>query len=273
MGIDSEDYDNDGWPDILKANFSDDTNNLYRNDHSGEFTDLAGPASIGPISIPFLGFGAKFFDFDNDGWKDIWITNGHVNPQVDSHAFGVTYAQHPFLFHNLGNAKFGEVSQSSGAALTRRYAGRGAAVADFWNRGRQDVLISVLDGTPVLLRNDTITSGHWLRIKTVGKNSNRDGFGARVELTAGGRTQSMLVRANSSFESASDPRTHFGLGTASKADSIVVRWPSGRVDTLGPEPADQELVIEEGRGVMARHQAEKTPPRPATTTKRNKNRH
>jgi len=252
MGLDSEDYDNDGWPDILKTNFSDDTNNLYHNDHTGEFTDMAGPANIGPVSIPFLGFGAKFFDFDNDGWKDIWIANGHVNPQVDGQSFGVTYAQRPFLFHNLGGGKFEEIGQSVGTPLGHRYVGRGAAVADFWNTGHEDVLISVLDGSTVLLRNDSPTSAHWLRIKTVGKSSNRDGFGARIEVKVGGTTQTMQVRANSSFESASDPRTHFGLGTASKVDAIVVRWPSGKVDTVAGETADQELVIEEGRGVIER---------------------
>ncbi|HEY7095839.1 MAG TPA: CRTAC1 family protein [Terriglobales bacterium] len=260
MGIDSADYDRDGWPDILKTNFSDDSNNLYRNDHNGEFTDMAGPANIGPVSIPFLGFGAKFFDFDNDGWPDIWISNGHVNPQVEGHSFGVTYAERPFLFHNLGTGKFAEIGQSSGTALSRRVVGRGATVADFWNRGRQDVLMSVLDGSPVLLRNETATTGHWLRIKTVGTASNRDGYGARIEIKVGGATQTALVRSNSSFESASDPRTYFGLGTSTKVDSIVVRWPSGKVDNVDVEPADQELVIEEGRGVVARHAAI-TPPR------------
>src|SRR3989475_8111889 len=109
MGVDSADYDNDGWPDIVKTNFSDDANNLYHNDHNGEFTDRAGPAEIGPVSIRFLGFGAKFFDFDNDGWKDIFIANGHVNPQVDKHTFGVTYAEQLLLFHNLKRGKFEEI--------------------------------------------------------------------------------------------------------------------------------------------------------------------
>jgi len=253
MGIDSADYDNDGWPDIVKTNFSDDANNLYHNDHNGEFTDMAGPAGIGPVSIPFLGFGAKFFDFDNDGWKDIFIANGHVNPQVDKHTFGVTYAERPLLFHNLKTGKFEEIGSHSGTALARRYAARGTAVADFLNNGRQDVIMTVLDGSPVLLRNQTPAAGHWLCIKTIGKRSNRDGFGARVEIKAGGLTQYDEVRANSSFESASDPRLHFGLDNATRVDSIVVRWPSGKVDTVENEDADQELVIEEERGITARH--------------------
>jgi len=253
MGIDSADYDNDGWPDIVKTNFSDDANNLYHNDHNGQFTDMAGATGFGSVSIPFLAFGVKFLDFDNDGWKDIFVANGHVNPQVDKHSFGVTYAERPLLFHNLRGQKFDEIGMDAGSAMTRRYVARGAATADFLNTGAEDVLITVLDGPPVLLRNQTQKRGHWLRIKTVGTRSNRDGFGARVELKAGGITQNAEVRANSSFESASDPRLHFGLGSATRVESIVVHWSSGKVDRLQGEAADQELVIEEGRGVIAKH--------------------
>jgi enediyne biosynthesis protein E4 len=195
----------------------------------------------------------KFLDFDNDGWKDIFVGNGHVNPQVDQHSFGVTYAQRPLLFHNLRDSKFAEIGMRSGEALNRHYVARGAASADFWNSEHQDMLISVLDGSPVLLRNTSTQSGHWLRIKLVGSKSNRDGFGAQVEVKTGDLTQRSEARANSSFESASDPRLHFGLGVASKVDSISVRWPSGRVETIGSEMGDQELVIAEGQGVVARH--------------------
>ena len=262
MGIDSADYDNDGWPDIIKTNFSDDANNLYHNDHNGEFTDVAGGGGLGAISVPFLGFGAKFIDFDNDGWKDVFIANGHVNPQVDGHSFGVSYAERPFLFHNLRNGKFEEIGTHSGAALARRYVGRGAAAADFLNNGKQDLLMSVLDGSPVLLRNQSKAVGHWVRIKTIGKVSNRDGFGARVEVTAGGLTQQDEVRANSSFESVSDPRLHFGLGAATRIEKVVVRWPSGKVDTIGNEPVDRELTIEEGLGVVSQKPATAAPQTP-----------
>jgi enediyne biosynthesis protein E4 len=250
MGVDSADYDNDGWPDIAKANFSDDSNNLFHNDHAGEFTDMAGPSNFGPISIPFLGFGMKFLDFDNDGWKDIFVADGHVNPQVDQHSFGVTYAERPLLFHNLRNGKFEEIATRTGAAMSHRYVARGAATADFFNEGRQDLLVSVLDASPLLLRNKSQQDGHWLRIKTVGVRSNRDGFGAHVQVKALGLTQSGEVRANSSFESASDSRLYFGLGAATQIDSISVRWPSGAVDRIGPLQADQEITIKEGSGIV-----------------------
>jgi hypothetical protein len=260
MGVDSRDYDNDGWPDIVKINFSDDSNNLYHNDHNGQFTDMAGPAGIGPVSVPFLGFGVRFFDFDNDGWQDFFVANGHVNPQVDQHSFGVSYAERPFLFHHLGDGKFSEIGASAGAAMNRRYVGRGLATADFLNRGSVDLIMTVLDGSPVVLRNQRRPPGHWLEIKTVGRGSNRDGFGAQVEIKAGGKTQWMEVRANSSFESASDPRLHFGLGSATKVDSVIIRWPSGKVDTIGARDADQELVCEEGRGVVERPAAARPAP-------------
>jgi hypothetical protein len=149
------------------------------------------------------------------------------------------------------DGKFAEVGLKSGAPLSRRYVARGAATADFLNKGSEDLLVTVLDGSPVLLRNQSTGKGHWLRIKTVGKKSNRDGFGARVEVVAGHLKQSAEVRANSSFESASDPRLQVGLGAATRVDSIVVRWPSGAVDSIGTQAVDQELLIEEGKGLVS----------------------
>jgi hypothetical protein len=288
MGIDAADYDRDGWLDIVKTNFSDDDNNLSHNDRNGEFTDLAGAAGVGAISNPYLGFGAKFLDYDNDGWPDIFIANGHVDPQVEGQSFGVGYAERPFLFHNLADksadksadkasdksgdksvsdksvsktGRFEEVGEKAGGALTKKYVGRAALTADFWNRGRQDLLITNLDVSPVLLRNEVPSIGHWLRIKTIGSKSNRDGFGARIEITVDGVARYSEVRAGSSFESSSDPRVHFGLGAATKVESVVIRWPSGVIDKLGPEEADQELVVREGHGIIGRGVMERNPER------------
>ena len=251
MGVDAADYDHSGRQSIAKTNFSDDHNNLYHNDGDGNFTDVEGPSEFGPISIPFLGFGMKFADFDNDGWPDAFVANGHVNPQVDKYDFGVTYAERYLLFHNQSDGKFEEIGPSAGPAFRTKQVARGAATADLFNDGVLDLVVSHLDSSPSVLRN-TSARQHWIRIRTIGTKTNRDGFGARITVTAGGMTQLQEVRANSSFESASDPRSHFGLGSAAKVDSIVVRWPSGTVDTVANEASDVELVIEEGKGVTQR---------------------
>jgi hypothetical protein len=247
MGVDFGDYDRDGLPDLVKTNFSDDTNNLYRNHGNGEFIDMAGPAGFGPVSIPFLGFGVRFLDFDNDGWKDVFVANGHVNPQVDAHSFGVSYAQRPLLFHATGNGRFAEIGLRAGPALKTVRVGRGAAVANFDNDGRLDLVVTSLDASPVLLRNAS-QAGNWLRIRTVGTKSNRDGYGARIAVTAGSVTQTDQVRAGSSYVSSSDSRLHFGLGKAARVDRIVIFWPSGLEDTIPNVAANQEIVIEEGHG-------------------------
>ena len=255
MGVDSADYDQDGLPDIVKTNFSDDSNNLYHNDGSGQFTDLAGPSGFGPVSVPFLAFGVKFADFRNSGWQDVFVANGHVNPQVDGHGFGVTYAERPLLFENVRSGRFAEVGLKAGPAMAIKRVGRGVATGDFLNNGTINVVMTVMDGSPVLLRNATVGPGHWLRIKTIGTRSNHDGFGARIELTAGGTSQQLEVRANSSYLSSSDPRVHFGLGEATRVDSITVHWPSGLVERLGGQASDEELVVKEGSGVVERHSA------------------
>jgi hypothetical protein len=248
MGVDFGDYDNDGLPDLVKTNFSDDTNNLYHNNGDGTFDDRAGAAGFGVVSVPFLGFGVRFLDYDNDGWKDILVANGHVNPQVDEHAFGITYAQRALLFHNLRDGRFEEVGLRAGPALGQRRVSRGLAVADINNDGALAVLISNLDGGPTLLRNVSKPRGHWIRLKLIGTRSNRDAYGARVEIVAGGLKQVDEVRANSSYLSASDARLHFGLGSATRVDRVVIRWPSGLVEKLATLPVDSETVIREGMG-------------------------
>ncbi len=258
MGVDSADFDHDGWLDIAKINFSDDANNLYRNDGHGGFEDVAGPTGFGPISVPILGFGVKFADFDNDGWDDIFVANGHVNPQVDQHSFGVSYAERPLVFHNLGRRaaqtsalpSFEEVGQASGAAVAANRVGRGLATADFWNRGSLDVVMQVMDGSVVLLRNQTThqPQNHWITIQGLGTASNRNGYGARVEIVSGGVHRVGEIRAGSSYLSSSDPRLHFGLGSAAKIDSIRIHWPSGRTEEWRDIAADQILQLKEGSG-------------------------
>jgi hypothetical protein len=246
MGSDFGDYDNDGWPDLVKTNFSDDANNLYHNNGDGTFDDHAGAAGFAEVSIPFLGFGVHFLDYDNDAWKDIFVANGHVNPQVDEHAFGITYAQRALLFHNLRNGRFEEIGLKAGAALRARRVSRGLAVADFNNDGALGVLITNLDGSPTLLRNVSKPRGHWIRLKLIGTHSNRDAYGARVEIVAGGLKQVDEVRANASFLSASDSRLHFGIGAAIQIDRVLVRWPSGLVERVEKVGVDRETIIREG---------------------------
>lgn len=248
MGVDFGDYDNDGLPDLVKTNFSDDANNLYHNNGDGTFDDRAGVAGFGAVSVPFLGFGVRFLDYDNDGRKDIFVANGHVNPQVDEHPFGITYAQRALLFHNLRNGRFEEVGLRAGPALAQRRVSRGLAVADINNDGALAVLISNLDGSPTLLRNVSKPRGHWIRLKLIGTRSNRDAYGAGVEVVAGGLKQVDEVRANSSYLSASDARLHFGLAAETAVERLIIRWPSGLVEKLGNLPVDREVVIREGSG-------------------------
>jgi enediyne biosynthesis protein E4 len=243
MGVDSADYDNDGLPDLVKTNFSDDANNLYHNDGGGSFTDVAGPTGFGPISIPFLGFGVKFVDFDDDGWQDVVVANGHVNPQVEGRGFGVTYSERPLMFRNI-RGRMKEFGLFAGLPAKTAYRGRGLATADLFNDGSAVIILTQIDGAPVLLR----CSGpqrNWIQIKTIGTRSNRDGFGARVEVRAGDQVWHQEVRANTSYLSASDPRLHFGLGKATKVDSILVRWPSGTVNRIGVRNAGERVELKE----------------------------
>ncbi len=215
MGVDAADFDSDGDFDIAKINFSDDMNNLYRNDGNGEFTDVAGPSRFGPISTPFLGFGVRFADFDNDGWPDVMVANGHVNPQVDGKKFGVDYAERNLLFRNRGDGTFDEIGETAGPAMRVRRLGRGLAVADFDHDGRLDVLFSNLDGSPVLLKNVSPAKNNWIGVKAP--------VGSRVEVRAGNRVQVQEIRTNSSYESSSEPIAHFGLGSLGRVDSVTVK--------------------------------------------------
>ena len=250
MGVDVSDFDRDGWLDIAKTNFSDDTNNLYRNLGNGQFEDVNGSSGFGPVSKPFLGFGLKFFDFDNDGWPDVLVANGHVNPQVEGKGFGVTYRERNLLFHNLQNGRFEEMGERAGSWLRIPRVGRGLAIADIDNDGRMDILISNLNGSPILAHN-TAVAGHAILLRLIGSKSNRSAIGARVEVVTSSLTQIDEVRANSSYLSASDLRLHFGTGKYSKIDHLLVKWPSGTKQRFDQIKVDQEVTIDESKGIIS----------------------
>ena len=264
MGTDAADYDNDGWPDLIKGNFSDDYNNLYHNNHDGTFTDVAYPAGFGSVSWLFTTFGAKFLDYDNDGWKDIFVVDGMVFPQIDRYRTGITYAERNLLFHNLGNGKFDEVGLRSGPALAIRKVSRGLATADYDDDGDLEMMVSNMNDSPDLIRHARKNFDHSILVKTIGVESNRDGIGAEVKVVAGGMTQWDEVRSGGSYLSSSDLRLHFGLGKAKKIDRMEVHWPSGRNDVIADAPMDRILTVKEGQGLV-----ESTPfDKPATPTRR-----
>ncbi len=247
MGIDTADVLHNGQPDILITNFSGEQLTLYRRDTSGLFLDVAARSGVGNATQMYLGFGAFFFDYDLDGWPDLFVTNGHVMDDIERRDAGVTYAEPSLLFHNRGQGQFEDVSGQSGQALSVPRVGRGAACGDFNNDGSPDILIMTNGGKPALLRNNNNTGNGWIRLILVGTESNRDAIGARVRVTVGDQTQSQEVRTSASYLSANDRRLLFGLGTASQADRVEIRWPSGKVQQAsGPIPRGTTRTIREG---------------------------
>ncbi len=250
MGTDFADYDNDGWGDLVKGNFSDDSKNLYHNNRDGTFTDVAYRAGLGDVGWLFTTFGAKFLDYDNDGWKDIMLANGQTFPQIDRYQTGITYAERNLLFHNRGDGKFDEVGLQSGPGFAVRKVGRGLATADYDNDGDLEMMVSTMNSSPELLRHRHKNPNHSILVKTVGTKSNRDGIGAEVKVIAGNLTQFDTVRSGGSYLSSSDLRLHFGLGPRTGIDRVDVRWPSGQTDTVVSPPIDHVLVIKEGQGLV-----------------------
>ena len=247
MGSTVADYDGDGRPDIFKTNFSDDTSTLYRNEGDGTFTDVTTSAGIG-VNTQYLGWGTMFMDMDNDGWPDLMLVNGHVYPEVDSGNLGSTYKEPRIVYHNLGNGKFQDISKDSGPGITAPESSRGLAIADLWNDGRLEAVINNISDKPMLLVNIAKNPNHWLGVRVVGTQSNRDGIGARVTLYAGGRKWVEEVRSGSSYDSSNDLRLHFGLGSLSKVDSLEVRWTNGRIETFDGCGADRFVTLREGSG-------------------------
>ena len=248
MGVTVGDYDHDGKFDIFATNFSQEYNVLYRGTGNNIFTDVSHTAGF--VNQPYVSWGTKFFDYDNDGWLDLFVANGHVYPQVDKANLDAGYRQRKSLHRNNRNGTFSEVAAQSGAPLMENRVSRGVAFGDIDNDGDVDMVINDLDGTPSLLRNDGGNANNSVLIKTIGDKSNRDGIGARVKIVSGDLTQIDEVRSGASYISHNDFRLHFGLEKRTKIDLIEIRWPSGAVDKLEGVGVNKLLVVKEGKGMV-----------------------
>jgi hypothetical protein len=250
MGTDFGDYDNDGWLDITKSNFSFQYTNLYHNEHDGRFTERTFKAGIALPTTPLVRWGTKFLDYDDDGWPDIVVAAGHVYPHlVRNPVGGETYDQRRLLFRNLGNGTFADVSAQSGPGILQARSSRGLAVGDLDNDGDLDMVVVNMDATPSILRNDGGNARSWLLLKLRGTKSNRMGLGARIEAAAGPLRMIREATTAGSIYSASDSRVHFGLGTATQAD-LEIRWPSGKVQSLKAVPANRVVEVDEDLGLV-----------------------
>ncbi len=248
MGAAMGDYDGDGRTDILVTNFADEHNTLYRNDGDGFFTDRSFGSRLTAAGAAQVAWGTSFFDFDNDGDKDIFVANGHTYPQADLPQVNSSYREANFLFENDGGGLFREVGQQAGPGLALEQVSRGTSTADYDDDGDLDIFILNLNDRPNLLRNEGTNGNHYLSVRTIGSRSNRDGIGTRIAVSAGGRTQYGEVRSGSSYLSHDDLRVHFGLGAATQVDSLELRWPSGVVQVLRQVDVDQVLTVREPDG-------------------------
>lgn len=250
MGIAVGDYNRDGKIDFYITAFSDDYNALYHNDGDGNFTDVTYAAGLADPTIPFLAWGDGFLDFDNDGLLDIFVANGHVYPGVDQQDWGTTWAQRPQLFRNLDGNKFREVPPATGSGLADVITARGAALGDLFNDGHIDVVINNVDALPTLLRNAVKNDNHWITLRLIGgPKSPRDAIGSKVFVTTGAVRQRADLFSGGSYGSSSDPRAHFGLGTATSIDKVEIQWPSGLKQVVSVPGVDRIVTITEGKDV------------------------
>jgi hypothetical protein len=250
MGVDAADYDRSGRPGIIISNFSNQMMSLYHNEGNGLFVDEAPRSSVGHASLLTLGFGCFFFDYDLDGWPDIFVADGHLDSDIERIQKRIKYRQPPHLFRNLGNGKFEEVTAAMGAAFSAPRVARGAAYADIDNDGDLDLLITTNGGPALLFRNDGGNRNHALRVKLRGTSSNRNGIGAVVRIEYDSEKQWQMLRSGSSYLSQSELVLTFGLGKKTKVGSVQIEWPSGKTEKLTTVAADQTITVEEGKGII-----------------------
>ena len=250
MGVDAADYDRSGRPSLVITNFSNQMMSLYHNEGNGLFVDEATRSGVGRDSLLTLGFGCFFFDYDLDGWLDIFVANGHIERDIERIQKQITYRQPPHLFRNLGNGKFHDEAAAAGRAFATPRVARGAAYADIDNDGDLDLLVTTNGGPAALFRNDG-GRNHSLRVKLVGRRSNRDGIGAVVRVTTASGRQTQMMHSGSSYLSQSELVLTFGVGPTPQAAAVEVAWPSGQVDRLIDVAADATITVEEGKGITA----------------------
>jgi len=258
MGLAVGDYNHTGRPSLYITNFSDEYSLLFRNDGDWNFTDVSYKAGVAVPSLPYVKWGAAFVDLDNDGWLDVIAVSGHVYPQVDTLPSGARYREPKILQMNQKDGTFCDASTQGGAALREPQVSRGLAVGDLFNDGNMDVVINNLDGAPVVLKNHGVAGRHWVSFELAGTKSNRLAIGARLKLVAAGITQTEEIHSGGSYLSQHDLRVHFGLNQATKIDSLEIRWPSGKVETLKDLEADKFYSALEGQGVVAREKIQPT---------------
>jgi hypothetical protein len=252
MGLAAGDFRNSGLVDFYAGTFSDDYKPLFRNDGKANFTEISPDMGIAEPTYPFLTWATEFIDYDNDGWKDLLAVNGHVYPIVDQHQWGTSYAQRPYLLHNVKHGtKFEMMPAVEGTGLAVVIPGRGAGFGDLFNNGKMDVVINCMDHTPVVLNNVNADKNHWVGLQLIGgPKSPRDAVGATIYLTAGGIKQRNDVMSGGSYESSNDQRPHFGIGEATKVDSVEIHWPDRAVEHVNLPAVDRFYTIEEGKGVV-----------------------
>jgi len=245
MGVDFADYNNDGWPDVIITDLANQRYALYENAGDGTFNYTTNSSGLGAISLLHSGWGVRFVDYDNDGWKDLFIVQSHVMDTIEINEPHLRYREPPVLLHNEKDKKFVDVSAASGQIFSERWASRGMAEGDLDNDGKVDFVVTSNNGPAWVLRNETPTPNHWIELKLTGVKSNRDAIGARVEIETSGGPQYATVTTSGSYESSSDSRLHFGLGAAESLRQIQIHWPSGVVQTMKDIKADQILRITE----------------------------